>query len=1065
MRLFLLLFLAFLPLIGDSVTFSEQERAWIKENNELLFTGDPNWLPYEAFDKKGNYIGIVAEHLKLVEEMTGLHFKPQVTRSWSDSLKIADEGKVSLVSGDAADKHLGKKFKAIDPYMINPIIIVMHHHAPYVEDLNTLQGQKIAIIKDYGYTAQLFETYPKMHFIEVENAQEGLLGVSSGKYDAMLGSLASIQYLISKMRLDELTIVGKTSVMMEVTLFVDKEEPLLYTILNKAIHAIPIIEQQKIIDRWNGRYKKEASEYRRNLILILLIMTLMAMFFVYNYIKIKLKKKRYILALEGANEATWNWDIAKDRVSFSVRFNEILGYSSHEYVCHNSQWINKIHPEDKPAFLKLMEENHRGDIDTYVCDYRMQHKDGSWKWIRMRAKTFFDKNAKALRMDGICSDITAEKDLSLELYRSQQLLHTIMDNIPVRIFWKDTRGIYLGCNRLFAEDIDQNRETDCIGKSDHEMPWVEQAQSYIDDDQTVMQSGHPKLNYEEEQTKACGRKMWLSTSKVPLKDENGEVIGILGAYHDITEHKQHQLDNEKKRKTLETAQEIGHLGSWEWNMDTGELNWSDEVYRIFGEIPQSFPATYEVFKSYIPARYQAGLEKAIADSIVLKKPYEYDHQIQRKDGSFRLVREAGYVRFDDTGKPLSMLGTILDINTLVEVKSTQRENEELTELLKKFDQNVIASNTDLRGNITYASEAFVKMSGYSLDELIGSPQNIVRHSEMPKERFAELWKTIREGKVWKGEIKNRKKDGSEYIVDTTISPIFDKQKKIIGYSSIRHDITHEKQAEQLHHSLEKKSSELLLLNKELEERVKNAVLKSKQKDHLMAQQGKLASMGEMIGNIAHQWRQPLNALGLLLQKQQIFFDRGLLTSEKLKESIDKGTLLINKMSSTIDDFRDFFKPNKEKTSFDVKEVIDDTLELIGATLYNNNISLNVDIKEGVTIYGYKNEFSQVILNLVNNAKDILYETEKSQGKITIRSSMRGNTVNICVSDNGGGIKADVIEHVFEPYFTTKEEGKGTGIGLYMSKMIIEDNMGGVLSVANDDKGAVFTISMEASASI
>lgn len=807
-------------------------------------------------------------------------------------------------------------------------------------------------------------------------------------------------------------------------------------------------------------FNEETVKYQRTLMLSFFAMALMGVFFAYSYIKVKKKKKYYRLALEGANDAVWNWNIPKDRVSFSPRFKEILGYSDQEYACHDSRWTQKIHPDDKDAVLNLMEENLRGHTGAYACDYRMQHKDGSWKWLRMRAKSFFDERGKALHMDGICSDITAEKDLSLQLYKTQQLLHTIMDNIPVRIFWKDTQGIYLGCNKLFAEDIDHNGTTQCIGKSDHEMPWTEQAQSYIDDDKEVMQSAVAKLDYEEQQTKADGSTLWLSTSKVPLKDENGKMIGILGTYHDITERKQHQLDNEKKRKILETAQEIGPLGSWEWNMETGDLNWSDEVYRIFGETPQCFPATYEAFKSYIPSKYQVGLEKAISDAIANKKPYEYDHQIERKDGSFRLVREAGYVRFDETGRALSMLGTVLDINTLVEVKSTQRENEELTELLKKFDKNVIASNTDPKGNITYASQAFVKTSGYSLDELVGSPQNIVRHSETPRECFAELWKTISAGKVWKGEIKNRKKDGSTYIVDTTISPIFDKEKTIIGYSSIRHDITHEKQVEELHRSLEKKSTELLLLNKELEVRVENAILKSKQKDHLMAQQGKLASMGEMIGNIAHQWRQPLNALGLLLQKQQIFFDRGLLTSEKLKESIDKGTLLINKMSSTIDDFRDFFKPNKEKTDFDVKEVIDDTLELIGATLYNNNISLILDITEGVNIHGYKNEFSQVILNLINNAKDILCEEEKSQGKITISSSVRADTVNICISDNGGGIKEEIIGHIFEPYFTTKEEGKGTGIGLYMSKMIIEDNMGGVLSVANHDKGAVFTISMK-----
>ena len=815
-----------------------------------------------------------------------------------------------------------------------------------------------------------------------------------------------------------------------------------------------------ITEHWSRQYKEEVSRHQRNLILSFLAIALMGALFAYAYLKLKKKKKHYRLALEGANDALWNWDILKDRVSFSPRFKEILGYSDHEYACYNSQWTDKIHAEDKASVLRLIEENLQGHTDIYACDYRMQHKDGSWKWLRMRAKTIFNEERKALHMNGICSDITTEKNLSLQLYKSQQLLHTIMDNIPVRIFWKDTQGIYLGCNRLFANDIDPSGTRPCIGKSDYEMPWTEQAQSYIHDDNEVIRSAAAKLNYEEEQTKADGSMLWLSTSKVPLKDENGEVIGILGTYYDITEHKMYQLDNEKKRKMLETAEEISHLGSWEWNMQTGELTWSDEVYRIFGEAPQSFPATYEAFTSYIPAEYQEGLDKAISEAIASKKPYEYDHQIQRKDGSFRLVREAGYVRFDETDKPLCMLGTVLDINTLIEARSTMRENEELTELLKKFDQNVIASNTDLKGNITYASEAFVKISGYSLSELIGSPQSIVRHSDTPKELFAEMWKSIQSGNVWKGEIKNRKKDGSVYIVDTTISPIIDKNNTVTGYSSVRHDVTHEKQVEELHHSLEKKSEELLALNKELEQRIVDAVFRSKQKDHLMAQQGKLASMGEMIGNIAHQWRQPLNALGLLLQKQQIFFDRGLLTSEKLKESIDKGTLLINKMSSTIDDFRDFFKPNKEKTDFDVQEVIEHTLELLGAALYNQNISLILDVKENVSIHGYRNEFSQVILNLLNNAKDVLIENSIPQAEITISSWVDENKVTICVGDNGGGISEGVIGHVFEPYFTTKEEGKGTGIGLYMSKMIIEDNMGGVLSVANDGRGAVFSIVME-----
>jgi signal transduction histidine kinase len=291
--------------------------------------------------------------------------------------------------------------------------------------------------------------------------------------------------------------------------------------------------------------------------------------------------------------------------------------------------------------------------------------------------------------------------------------------------------------------------------------------------------------------------------------------------------------------------------------------------------------------------------------------------------------------------------------------------------------------------------------------------------------------------------------------------MFDENNTITGYSSIRHDITDEKQVELLHSSLKAKSDELIDLNRGLEERIAEGIIRSQQKDHMMAQQSKLASMGEMIGNIAHQWRQPLNALSLLLQKQQLFFDRGLLTAEKLEESVSKGTALINKMSSTIDDFRDFFKPNKEKDDFDVKEAVETTLELIDATLHNENIQLAVEIQDGLIVHGYKNEFSQVILNLINNAKDILVEKKKNEGKIKLRTSFsdNGRTLNLHVCDNGGGVPESVLDQVFEPYFTTKEEGKGTGIGLYMSKMIIEENMGGKISVKNSDEGAVFTISI------
>ncbi len=245
---------------------------------------------------------------------------------------------------------------------------------------------------------------------------------------------------------------------------------------------------------------------------------------------------------------------------------------------------------------------------------------------------------------------------------------------------------------------------------------------------------------------------------------------------------------------------------------------------------------------------------------------------------------------------------------------------------------------------------------------------------------------------------------------------------------------------------------------DMERQVSEAVQERHEQNKILIQQSRLASMGEMIGNIAHQWRQPLNALGLLIQKIELFSKRGKLTEELLEENVQKASSLIENMSTTIDDFRDFFKPNKEMEIFDLKTVVHDVMKIQEAGLKEADIIVNINIDQPVCeIYGFKNEFAQVIINLINNAKDALIEMQVQNKEISISGKNKKDHVVIKVSDNAGGVPEDIIEHIFEPYYTTKEEGKGTGIGLYMSKMIVEENMNGILQVRNNDGGAEFTI--------
>ena len=245
------------------------------------------------------------------------------------------------------------------------------------------------------------------------------------------------------------------------------------------------------------------------------------------------------------------------------------------------------------------------------------------------------------------------------------------------------------------------------------------------------------------------------------------------------------------------------------------------------------------------------------------------------------------------------------------------------------------------------------------------------------------------------------------------------------------------------------------LNENLEQKVKKEVQKQRTQEKILIQQSKLASMGEMLGNIAHQWRQPLNALGLIIQDIEFRFHSNTLDKTSLEEKVNKSKLLTKSMSRTIDDFRNFFDPNKEKESFNLKDSLDQSLELF----YIKSVDYDILVKENISlisnIYGYKNELIQVILNILLNARDSLKENkvENPEIEITLKKNEKYGVLKI--KDNGGGIPENVIDRIFEPYFTTKFNG--TGIGLYMSKIIIEENMGGIIKGKNSEFGAEFII--------
>ncbi|MGB5964137.1 MAG: transporter substrate-binding domain-containing protein [Sulfurimonadaceae bacterium] len=242
------------------INFNEQERQWILQHQRINFTGDPNWLPFEAFTEEGEYIGIVADTLKLIEERTSLKFNKIPTKTWGESVSLLKSGKVDMLT-ETTDSSLGAEFLFTRSFLPNPIVVIMQDGSSYVDTLSQLKQKQIALIKGYGYVDKIKEKYPEHIFYEVENIQEGLAAVSEGKYDAILATMALGSYTIREMQLSTIRVVGKTEFSTQLGFAVNREYAPLVGILNKVFQSIDEQTKQSILSKWVTQDYVERIDY------------------------------------------------------------------------------------------------------------------------------------------------------------------------------------------------------------------------------------------------------------------------------------------------------------------------------------------------------------------------------------------------------------------------------------------------------------------------------------------------------------------------------------------------------------------------------------------------------------------------------------------------------------------------------------------------------------------------------------------------------------------------------------------------------------------------------------
>ncbi len=251
------------------------------------------------------------------------------------------------------------------------------------------------------------------------------------------------------------------------------------------------------------------------------------------------------------------------------------------------------------------------------------------------------------------------------------------------------------------------------------------------------------------------------------------------------------------------------------------------------------------------------------------------------------------------------------------------------------------------------------------------------------------------------------------------------------------------------------SAALKELNETLERRVEEELEKNREHEQLLVQKSRFIALGEMISNIAHQWRQPLSELSSILMNIKFKYSMDKLDEKTMDKKAKEAEHVLEYMSHTIDDFRNFFMPKKAKEKFSLRTAMDSVMTIISSSLSNNKINITICVDDNMELNTYLNEFQQVLLNIIKNAKDVLIQREVENPWIKIYTEDKGDKIMLFIEDNGGGIEVEPRSKIFEPYFTTKKDSDGTGIGLYMSKIIVDKNMNGKLRVRAGKFGARF----------
>ena len=470
-------------------------------------------------------------------------------------------------------------------------------------------------------------------------------------------------------------------------------------------------------------------------------------------------------------------------------------------------------------------------------------------------------------------------------------------------------------------------------------------------------------------------------------------------------------------------------GLWDWNVKTGKVFFSKKWKEMLGFKEDEIKDSLEEWEKRV---HPDDLEKVYMDINnyfeAKTELYKNEHRVLCKDKTYKWILDRGIiVERDDVGKPVRLIGTHTDITERIK---HEKEMKQALSVFENTHDGIMITNS--KNQIISINKAFSKTTGYKLEEIKYENPSILKSSMHNEDFYKDMWNSILAKGFWAGEVINKNSEGKLYTEYLTINVIKNGE-SIENFIGIFSDIS---------------------------------ILKQQEK--LLLQQARTSAVGEMIGNIAHQWRQPLSLVSTVSTGMKLQLELGLdVPKNELVETFESINIHMQHLSTTIEDFRNFFRDDVSATStFNISDTLQKIDSLTIDSFNNNFVIKNIDIEENIYVRGNQNLLVQALINIYNNSIDVLKEMGPREKRLFFLSVKKvENRVLIKIKDNAGGIDEEYLEKIFEPYFTTKHQSVGTGLGLYMTHQIITKQLKGSLTANNckiidnnkEYKGAEFTI--------